>query len=149
MAEAFADGGAARIAHPSWSARSDRRPSKQARATRFETIRRPDGWPVDFAQGEGAASTQSGSQNGQISDSYRQVFDRLEPRYRSKLLDSQRRWLKGRIASSELKAVLAARLDDLKNAIITVNGLTFLRLSGTGRPPYLINALPGAQAYNQ
>jgi hypothetical protein len=57
--------------------------------------------------------------------------------------------LKGRIASSELKAVLAARLDDLKNAIITVNGLTFLRLSGTGRPPYLINALPGAQAYNQ
>lgn len=90
-----------------------------------------------------------GSLDEQIAARYRQVVDRLDARYRPKLLASQRLWLKSRIAWPDLKTVLATRLNDLEDAIVSVNGLTFLRTSGMERPPYLMTALPGTSAYNQ
>ncbi len=85
----------------------------------------------------------------QIGDSYRQAFDRLDARFRPRLLASQRLWLKARVVSPALESALTERLDDLRNAIVTVNGLTLLRVSGKALPPYVMTALPGAAAYNR
>lgn len=84
-----------------------------------------------------------------IGQAYRSLLEKVEPRFGAKVQDAQRNWLRSRSSVEGLQETLQKRLDNLKNALVTTNGVAMLRVDGDHLPPYVLTPLPGAAAYNR
>ncbi|WP_394777522.1 DUF3298 domain-containing protein [Undibacterium sp.] len=84
-----------------------------------------------------------------IADAYNKLLADVDDPLKARVRNVQRDWLKGRKNPRKLDAAMHARLEALRTAVVSQNGLKFLRLRGDERPMYLLDKLPGAGAYNQ
>ncbi len=95
------------------------------------------------------ANPELGRLDEEISEAYRTLLGKVPAPYQSKLQQSQRNWLKSRARSDDLGPAMRTRLDRLKTALSTVNGVMLLEIDGQHMPPYVLSPLPGAAAYNR
>lgn len=95
------------------------------------------------------ASPVLGKLDDDVAAAYADARAGLDDAWRPRLLRSQREWLATRASADDLPAALRERLAILRGVRVTQGGVRFLKLTDDARPMYVLDAVPGAPAYNQ
>lgn len=94
-----------------------------------------------------------------LNSTYNNLLGNVAEKYTERVREAQKDWIlwrneliDARLAQGvkpDLDQLLRERIDELRNAIIDINTLIFLRLRNHQRPMYLLTERPGTEAYNR